>query len=139
MDSQGAIVLPMVIMMSGILFIIGMAGLVAGVVTNRSLVSNRLSEKALFGARAGIEDTMRRIVRNPQWSPSCPSLSSGPLTGSLSVGGVGVDICVLKTGNAYAVQALGTVQGVKRRMDAAIEADAATGQVRLISSDEAAF
>ncbi len=133
--------LPMVIMMSGILFIIGMAGLVAGVVTNRSLSSNRLSEKALIGARGGVEDLMRIIVRNPQWppSPSCASVSSDPATYSLSIGGVGVDVCVSQAGTTYAVQSLGSIQGVRRRVDAVIEADAATGQVRLTSSNEIAF
>ncbi len=137
MRSRGAVLLPMVIMMSGILFIIGMAGLVVGVGLNRSLNSNRLSEKALFGAQAGVSDAMRKIIRNPQWSPSCASFASS--TDSFSVGGVGVTTCVSKTGAAYTVQSLGAIQGMQRRVDAVIEADTVTGQVRLTSSNEVVF
>jgi len=136
MASPGAILLPMVIMTSAIVLTIGMAGLMVGVVLNRSVSSLRLSERALAGARAGVNDAHRRMVRDTQWSPSCPSVLAGPVSYSLSLGTASADVCAAKTATGFMVQVIGSSGGFRRRMDAEFSVDARTGQVRLISSDE---
>lgn len=139
MASPGAILLPMVIMTGAIVLTIGMAGLMMGVVLNRSVSSLRLSERALAGARAGISDAHRRIVRNTEWSPSCASVITGPMTYSLAIGSASVDVCAAKTATGFTVGAIGSSGGFRRRIDAEFGVDLRTGQVRLTSSNEIAL
>ena len=136
MASPGAILLPMVIMASAIVLTIGMAGLMTGVVLNRSVSSLRLSERALAGARAGMNDAHRRIVRDTQWSPSCTSVTAGPVSYSLSLGTASADVCAERTATGFMVRTIGSSGGFRRRIDAEFGVDLRTGQVRLISSDE---
>lgn len=136
MNAQGAVLLPMVIMTSAIVLTIGMAGLMVGVVLNRSVSSLRLTERALAGARAGISDAHRRIVRDTQWAPSCASIATDPVSYSLSLGTASADVCAAKTATGFTVQAIGSSGGFRRRVDAEFGLDPRTGQVRLISSNE---
>jgi hypothetical protein len=126
----------MVIMTGAIVLTIGMAGLMMGVVLNRSVSSLRLSERALAGARAGISDANRRIVRNTEWSPSCASVTAGPVSYSLSLGSASVAVCAAKTVTGFTVGAIGSSGGFRRRIDAEFGVNQQTGQVRLVSSDE---
>lgn len=136
MASPGAILLPMVIMTSAIVLTIGITGLMVGVVLNRSVASMRLSERALSGARAGVSDAHRRIVRDTGWSPSCASVVAGPVSYALSLGTASVDVCVAKTATGFTVQTIGSSGGFRRRVDAEFGLDARTGQVRMVSSNE---
>ena len=139
---KGTVLLPMILMIGAILVTIGMAGLLIGVVLNRSNASIRLSSMALVGAQAGIADVHRRIIRNPAWLPTCVSLASPTYTMSLGGGTVVVAVCVTKNvaTNQYTAQSLGTARLVqKRRLDAVIELDPATSQVKVKSINEVQF
>ncbi len=133
MSSRGAILLPMIVIMSIILLTIGIAGMTVGVAVSRANSSMRFSEKALFGAQAGIDDVKRRIIRNSQWSPLCPP------SYTLSFGTASVDVCVAKSGNQYTAQAIGSSQNARRRIDAILEVHPLTGQMRTVSSYEVQF
>ena len=137
MPSRGAILLPMIVMISAILLTIGLAGLTVGVALSRANASVRLAARAIFGAQAGIDDAKRRIIRNPQWAPSCASLVSGSY--SLALGTAAVTVCVSKSGDRYSVQSLGNAQGTRRRIDATLETDPLTGKMRAVSSYEVQF
>ena len=137
MNLRGSALLPTVIVMGAVLLAIGVAGMLMGVVVSRTNSSTRLSERAFMAARAGVADASRRIVRDPQWAPSCASLSSGSY--SLSFSGVSVAVCVTKAGQRYSVQSQGNAQGVRREVDAALDVDAATGKVTAAYSNEVSF
>ena len=137
MASRGAILLPMIVLVSAVLLTIGLAGLTVGVALSRANGSIRLAEKALFGAAAGVDDAKRRIIRNPLWAPSCASVASP--TYSLSLATASSSVCVTRTGNRYDVQSLGTASGARRQINAVIELDPQTGQMRPVSSNEVKF
>ncbi len=128
-------VLPMIIMIGAVVSMIGLAGLTVGVVLSRSNASIRSANKARAGAEAGVQDAMRRIIRNTQWAAACVSLALPTYQLSLA-GNVFVDVCVRKSGSQYTVQSVGKTRGIGRRIDAIIGVDAVTGQVRLQSSNE---
>lgn len=132
--TKGAI-LPMIVMIGAVVSMIGLAGLTVGVVLSRSNASIRSANKARVGAEAGVQDAMRRIIRNTQWAPTCISLAS-PTYNFILAGDVRVDVCASKSGSYYTVQSLGKARGLGRRIDAVISVDAVTGQVRLQSSSE---
>ncbi len=135
--TRGSALLPTVLVMGSVLLAIGVAGMLVGVVVNRTNSSTRLSERALMAARAGVADASRRIVRNPQWAPSCASLASGSY--SLVLSGSSVTVCVSKTGQRYSVQSQGVAQGVRREISAVLDADASTGQVTTRYANEVSF
>ena len=133
MSSRGAILLPTVIMMGAVLLAIGMAGLTVGVVLSRSNNLIRTSARALLGAKAGVQDVTRRLVRDSSWlPPACP-------TYSLTLNGSSVAVCVTRTVNTVTVQSVGTANGVSRRIDAVLFIDSVSGKTTLQSSNEVPF
>lgn len=137
---KGAMLLPTILMMGAVVMMIGMAGLTVAVSFNRSNASIRASNGALEAARAGIADVERRIVRNPQWVPSvCVSLKDLPSYLLMVSNEATVNICVIKSNNNYAVQALGKARLKERRLNAVIAIDPTTHQVRTQSINEIQF
>lgn len=135
---KGAVLLPMVLMISAVVSMIGMAGLAVGVALNRSNASIKNANRALEASRAGIADVERRILRDSQWAPVCATVATPSYT--LAVGStVTADLCVNKTGNQYTVQSLGKAGLKQRRLDAVIIVDPITNQVRTQSINENQF
>ena len=135
MPSRGAVLLPIVIMMGAVLLAIGMAGLTVGVVLSRSNNLIRTSARALAGAKAGVQDVTRRLVRDSSWSPpACTSIASP--TYSLVLNGSSVAVCVTRTVNTVTVQSVGTANGVSRRIDAVLSIDPVSLKITLQSSNE---
>ncbi len=132
MSSRGAVLLPTVIMMGAVLLAIGMAGLAVGVVLSRSNNLIRTSARALAGAEGGIRDVSRRLVRDSGWAPVCPPSP----TYSIVLNAVSVSVCANRSGNAVTVQAVGTANGIARRVDAAFSIDPVSGKITLSSSNE---
>ncbi len=135
MSSRGAVLLPTVIMMGAVLLAIGMAGLAVGVVLSRSNNLIRTSARSLAGARAGIEDVSRRFIRDSVWMPpACASYTTPTYT--LMFNGSSVAVCVTRTVDTVAVQSVGTVNGVSRRVDAVLSINPISGKVTASSSNE---
>lgn len=136
---NGAILLSTVIMMSAIVGMVGMAGLIVGVALNRSNASIRFSGLAQAGAEAGVQDLVRRLIRNPQWAPAVCNAS--PNYTLALAGGVAVDVCMtnVDVGKKYAARITGKARGYTRRFSAVIIVDAATNKVSLDSINEIPF
>lgn len=137
MPSRGAVLLPTVLIMGAVLLAIGMAGLTVGVVLNRANGLIRTSARARAAAAAGVDDAMRRFVRDSGWSPSCASLASPTYT--LAFNGSSAAVCVARSGNAVTVQSAGTANSTSRRIDAVLSVDAVSGKVTLTSSNDIPF
>jgi hypothetical protein len=118
-------------MMGSVLLALGMAGLTVGVVLSRSNKLIRTSARAVAGAEGGVQDAVRRLVRNSSWSPTCP-----PTTYSIVVSGARVDVCASRSGSSVTVQSTGTAEGVSRRIDAILSVDAVSGKITVSSSNE---
>jgi|GEM_PF-2073072 len=132
MSSRGAVLLPTVIMMGSVLLAIGMAGLAVGVVLSRSNKLIRTSSRAMTGAEGGVQDAMRRFIRDSSWSPSCPPTPTYTLTHN----GAAVAVCVNRSGNTATVQSVGTASGVSRRIDASLFIHPVSGTITLSSFNE---
>lgn len=132
MSSRGAVLLPTVIMMGAVLLAIGMAGLTVGVILSRANGLIRTSARALTGAKAGIQDTQRRLVRDSTWSPVCPPSP----TYSLTLNGVTVVVCANRANNTITVQSVGTANGTARGISAIMSVDSISGKVTVNSSNE---
>ncbi len=132
MQSRGAVLLPTVIMMGAVLLAIGMAGLTVGVVLNRANNLIRTSARALAGAKAGIQDAQRRLVRDSRWSPVCPPSP----TYSLALNGSSVAVCANRVNNTVTVQSVGTAKGTARAISAVLSIDPISGKVTVESSNE---
>lgn len=135
---RGAVLLPIILMISAVVIMIGMAGLTVGVAFNRSNASIRASNMALEAARAGIADVQRRIVRDSQWAPICASMATPSYVLTVSDKAV-ADLCVNKVGNEYRVQALGIAHLRKRQLNLVITLDPTTNQMRAQSINEVQF
>ena len=122
-------------MMGAVLLAIGMAGLTVGVVLSRANNLIRTSARAQAGAQAGIQDVMRRLVRDSSWSPpACVSIASP--TYSLVLSGSSVAGCVTRSSNTVTVQSVGTANGIARRIDATLFIDPVSLKITTQSSHE---
>lgn len=146
-NRKGLVLLPIVLAFGFILVAVSLVGLLVTSGLNYSNYTVRLSSLALNAARAGVEDSYLRIIRNNTWPSSnctCSSLvNCTSLTYTLpNLNQAAADVCVNRTAVSpiqYQVDVLGTAKGQHRQLRALIESDATTGQARLLKVYEVEF
>lgn len=127
---------------------LGLAGSIIVLVLNRSNFSIRLATAGLAAARAGIADTYLRVIRDNTWPTvdcdTSQSAGDGNKTYELTVGEIKVYVCVKKetfTNEVkYTVKSLAHGGfGAKRQLQAILNANRTTHQVKIHSLNEIEF
>lgn len=134
--AKGAVTLPVFLIITLIVTELALAGLVTANALNNTLFGERLAIEASQAARAGVQDAIMRVIR------SCPLSNCSPSSYSLSVGSrssstVSISRDVV-SGN-ITINSTGSSFTRKKKMEAILGVDQATGKVQIQSLKEVAF
>jgi len=131
---RGVAVLPLVIISSFIILVIGTAVAFVTFFENQSAFSARKAGEALVAAQAGVNDALQKIVYNRAYSGSYDlTVNSASSTVTVSKD---VDCAGAFMGKTFTVNSLGSAQNRQRKIRAVISADCDSGQVAVVSMRE---
>lgn len=137
----GQVALPFVLLVSGLIVEISIAGAFIAYFLSSSSLGEKLSIRAYTAAYAGIQDAMVRISRNKEFVNSSPC-SGSPCTYSLTVGSDTTSVTVTRSSDSasntytYTVASLGSAGSTgtrKTNLSATLVVHQVTGQVNLQS------
>lgn len=139
----GAVTLPVVLLIGGLIVEIGIAGAFMAYYLAQSGLGVKLSEEALAAGRAGIQDAKMRIVWNKSFNPS-PNpyiLNAGNRTAQIMVCKDKKTVssaCDTSTGmiDKYEITSLGSALTKRRQIRAIISINSLTGEVKVESEKE---
>ncbi len=146
--NSGAVLLPTILTIGFLMVALGLAGSIIVLALNRSNFSIRLATAGLAAARAGIDDTYLRIIRDNTWpAVDCDvtrSAGDGNKTYDLTLGEIKVYICIKKETFTneikYTINSLAQGGfGAKRQLQAVLNANRTTHQVKTHSLNEIEF
>ena len=127
---RGIAALPTILLVSGIIVEISVAGILVAYFFGQSGFGMKLSAEALSAANAGVSDALIRIIRNKNFSHSGYDLTVGR---GQSYVVVCKDTCVL---GKHEIVSTGSVLTKRRKIQAVVNVDGATGEVKIKSIKE---
>lgn len=136
---DGQITLPFVLLVSGVILEIAIAGSFVTYFLSTSGYGDRLAERASVAAHSGVRDALIRITGNKEFT-SAPC--SAPYTYSVPVGSDSASVSVCRTTDnatqsyVYTITSLGTAVSREKKYVATLLVDETTGQVSLQSTTE---
>ena len=145
-SNQGQVALPFVLLISGIIVEIAVAGAFIAYFLSTSSLGERLAIRAYSAAYAGVQDAMIRISRNKEFISSSPCVSS-PCSYTLTVGSDSTPLTVTRSSDSpsntylYTISSTGSAGSIstrKKRLSASLIVDQSTGQTNLQSISEVA-
>lgn len=135
-SGKGQIALPFILLISGIIIEIAIAGSFVAYYLSASGLGVRLSLRAETAAKAGIDDAMQRISQNKEYAASGANYN-------LTVDSDSVAVAVSRTVNStaniylYTITATATAGTRQKKFVATVTVNQTTGQVQLQSEVEA--
>lgn len=132
---RGVAVLPLVIISSFIILVVGAAVAFVTFFENQTAFSARKAGEALVASQAGVNDALQKILRDRNFNSSY----------ILTIDGAEAEVAVIKDvvdcagafmGKTFTVESLGKAQNRQRKIRAAVSADCETGQVVVVSMKE---
>lgn len=145
-SKSGQVALPFVLLVSGIIVEVAVAGAFIAYFLSASSLGERLSARAYSAAYAGVEDAMIRISRNKEFITSSPCVSS-PCSYDLTVGSDSASLTITRSSDSasntylYVIASTGSAGNVstrKKKLNASVIVDQTTGQMNLQSVNEIA-
>ena len=136
-SSNGQIALPFILLVSGIIVEITIAGSFVTYFLSTSGLGERLSLRASAAANSGIRDAMIKISRDKEYA-------STPQSYELSVGNDSADVSVSKTDDdpnnsyIYTINSTGVASSRQRKLQAVLVVNQTTGFIQLQSVQETA-
>ncbi len=134
-SSNGQIALPFILLVSGIIVEITIAGSFVAYFLSTSGLGERLSLKASAAASSGIRDAMIKISRDKEYA-------SSPQEYELTVGSDTASVSVSRTVNnpqnayIYTISSTGVASSRQRKLEATIIVNQTTGFIQLQSIAE---
>mgnify|MGYP001572127276 FL=1 len=115
----------MILLIGGIIFEIGIAGLFINYFSGQSIFGAKMSAQALVVAYGGINDIVLKIIRDKNFP-------SGNYGFSASGGSVEINVCkdVCVGSGKYKITSLGTASQKKRKLETVLNVDSLTGEVK---------
>jgi len=140
--SRGQITLPFVLLISGIIVEVAIAGSFVTYFLSTSGYGDRLAERASVAANSGIRDAMQRITNNKEFS-SAPCDSPYSYSISMENDSATVAVCrvtdVSSNKYVYTISSVGTAVSRQKKLVATFLADKTSGRVYLESTTEQAL
>ncbi len=136
---RGQATLSFILLVSGVVLQIALAGSVVTYFLSSSKFSERLSLRALAAAQAGVRDAEIRVSRDNNYA------ALGNITYSFDVGSDTVSVTVSRTSDnpnnayVYTVTSIGTASLRKKKLVGVIVADQTTGLLHVKSIEEQSF
>lgn len=131
---RGIATLPTILLLSGILMELAIAGTVLAVVLNNTASSRRLATEALAAARAGAQDAIMKVSRDNSFSDLLGY--SLDVTDRASAQITVTPTCDVDGNCKDEVVSIGTVTSRKKKIVAVLGIDKDTGRVRIQSFEE---
>lgn len=131
-DKKGIALLPAVLMIGIIVVELGIALTFVIYLSNLSSYGTRLSQEALYAARAGVNDAILRTIRDKNF----PTIGS---TYTIAIGRANVEITINKNQpdtNQNTITAVATVLTREKTMQAILSINSVTGEISVVSFDE---
>lgn len=139
---RGQITLPFVLLISGIIVEIAIAGSFVTYFLSASGYGDRLAERASIAAHSGIRDALQRITNNKEFSSaSC----AAPYSYTIALGNDSAVTTICRTTDAgsnkyvYTISSIGTAISRQKKFVATLLVDETTGRVYLESTVEQAI
>lgn len=130
--SLGAIALPTVIIVSGIVVGIVVSLVIVSRIGTFSGLANRLGAEALYIARSGAEDGIIKVIRYK----NCPGTGC-PASYSVVIGARTANVSICDNGGGVrTVKSRGTAGSYKKMIKVTLVSDTVTGDVSIKSFDE---
>jgi len=135
----GQITLPFVLLISGIILEIAIAGSFVAYFLSTSGYGDRLAERASIAAHSGVRDALVRITGNKEFTSA---LCSSPYTYTVPVESDSAAVSVCRTTDSvthsyvYTITSVGTAVSREKKFVAVLLVDQTTGQVSLQSTTE---
>jgi uncharacterized protein (UPF0333 family) len=135
----GQMTLPFILLVSGIIVEIAIAGSFVAYFLSTSGYGERLSVRANAAAYSGIRDATLRISQNKEF---VSNVCTSPFTYSVSVGSDAAVVSVCRTTDktngryAYVVGSVGTAGSRQKKLNTQLSVDMVTGRVQLESIEE---
>jgi uncharacterized protein (UPF0333 family) len=132
---NGQIALPFILLVSGIIVEITIAGSFVTYFLSTSGLGERLSLRASAAAHSGIRDAMIKISRDKEYA-------STPVSYELAVGSDTTDVLVSKTDDdpnnsyVYTITSTGVASSRQRKIEATLIVNQTTGFIQLQSVQE---
>jgi len=129
---RGIALLPAVLMIGIIVVELGIALAFVIYLSNLSSYGTRLSQEALYAARAGINDAILRTIRDKDF----PTVGS---TYTITIGRASVEVTINKNQpdtSQNTIAAIATVLTRKKSMQAIISINSITGEISIVSFEE---
>lgn len=136
---RGQITLPFVLLISGIIVEIAIAGSFVTYFLSTSGYGDRLAERASIAAHSGIRDALQRIANNKEFS-NAPC--AAPYAYSITFDSDSAAVSVCRTADAasnkyvYTISSIGTAVSRQKKFVATLLVDQTTGRVYLESTVE---
>ena len=136
MNNQGQVALPFVLLISGVIIEIAIAGAFVAYFLSTSSLGERLSIRAYSASYAGIEDAMIKIIANKEFTTaSCASVYNYSLT--VDSDSTSIDVCRTTQSAAnsytYTITSLATASSRKKKLQAVLNVNKTTGEANLQS------
>ncbi|MDP1629685.1 MAG: hypothetical protein Q8L57_03635 [bacterium] len=136
-NERGAAVLPLVLVATFIILIVGVGISFIAFIENMTAFSQRRASEAEIAARAGIDDALVRILRDRSFNSGGYDLTLGGATATVTV--TVNNNCVETKSNYSCVRSLGKAQNRQKKIQAAASIDPETGRMVVVSMKEVAI
>jgi len=141
---RGIATLPTILLLSGILMELAIAGTVLATVLNNTISNRRFGTEALAAARAGAQDAIIRVSRDNSFGAPPPVNYSLDVVAGRSSAQVTVckdwvtvtNLCDTNINGRDEIISVGTVMNRKKKIVAILGVDADTGRVKIQSFEE---
>lgn len=140
--SHGQITLPFVLLISGIIVEVAIAGSFVTYFLSSSGYGDRLAERASIAAHSGVRDALQRITNNKEFSSascSTPYSYTVPIESDYAAVSVCRTTDVSSNKYVYTVTSVGTAVSRQKKFVATLLVDQTTGRVYLESTSEQAI
>ncbi|MBI1839209.1 MAG: hypothetical protein HYR95_02885 [Candidatus Colwellbacteria bacterium] len=142
-SNKGAVTLPVILLISGIVMEIAIAGVVVAAVISNTIFNSRLAAEALVAARAGAQDAIMKVVRNKNFSAAGAGYNL-PNIGDRASAQVVVCkdlttstvLCDTSSPGLDEITSTGSALTRKKKMRAIIGVDSISGKVNVVSFKE---
>lgn len=141
-NNKGVVALSTILLLSGVIVEIGIAGAFIVYALNSANYAARLSSESLSAAKSGLEDAMIRLARNKDFSANpFYSLEVGRGLAEVTVCSdlkTVVSACDTANVGYTEITSLGKTFNKRRKLQSIISVDDLTGEARLVSLKEIA-
>lgn len=131
---SGVATLPVILLISGIVMELAVAGVIVSALLTNTVFNSRLSAEALAVARAGAQDAIVKIIRYKNCNASS---CGGPVPYTITIGSRTAVVSIVDNlNNTLTVKSEGTAVTRKKKIEAVVGVDASSGKVSVLSFEE---